>query len=295
MIAIELITDTIRNFLTQQIIPNISHRRTVFFAEHNITNGVDYVLNTSIKHRTLIEGKYLNLTKVSIEEEFIKSFKSLIFNSPAWKEQQIDKPQEEYVWILSVHTPLFDNNIISIALEHFTEGIVLGMVWESNAGCLFIGEKAFEGCCFIDPNFVQTEITISDTSIENLKSLTYVLPDYTELPEELKEKSAYRKYLFNDKLPIAKLMHSNSGNSKWITNVKSVPAQIMNLAKNSTGFVFASEFDYIDVAAAIFIYEHSGGRVTDLDGNKTNVLNGTKLFCSNKLLHTQFMKLAEKP
>ncbi|HRP55541.1 inositol monophosphatase family protein [Agriterribacter sp.] len=67
-----------------------------------------------------------------------------------------------------------------------------------------------------------------------------------------------------------------------------------DVARGELDFSMGYHFHYPDIAASVCIAEQAGGVVTDFSGGKEKLLGGEEFFCSNPLIHRQFMELAKQ-
>ena len=64
------------------------------------------------------------------------------------------------------------------------------------------------------------------------------------------------------------------------------------VARGAMDFSLGLNFSYPDIAAVVCIVEQAGGVVSDFSGGKSKLFAGEEYFCSNPIIHSQFIELA---
>lgn len=100
------------------------------------------------------------------------------------------------------------------------------------------------------------------------------------------------------KMPYAPLVQALRRTYNVPVQVNTVAANISvfntQVAKGELDFTLGCHFHYPDMAASVCIAEQAGGVVTDFSGGREKLLSGEEFFCSNPLIHRQFMELAKQ-
>lgn len=100
------------------------------------------------------------------------------------------------------------------------------------------------------------------------------------------------------KMPYAPLIQALRRTYNVPVQVNTVAANISvfntQVAKGELDFTLGCHFHYPDMAASVCIAEQAGGVVTDFSGGREKLFSGKEFFCSNPLIHQQFMELAKQ-
>lgn len=195
------------------------------------------------------------------------------------------KPEQEYLWVVSPFVfNLMGHTFSSVALQQ-EDTHLLGVYFDWKELKIVTGEKGgganiFEKTLRVssrelneNSNYVQYVPSISAGGLHKEKAMAFLIRT---------------KKLFEDFRSPIKTRHAVN------SIMENVPGAMIQIASGTMDFTYAAHFDYPDVAACVAIVEEAGGLCTDFSGGKDKLYLGEELFCSNKLIHTEFLQKAKK-
>jgi hypothetical protein len=255
----------------------------------DIKSITDTIFNLQETMYPLVCNEYKDSEKIyaEINKLFRQILSGILPAAEFWCDGQ-EKPKSEFIWAINPYIPaevLSSDSLTSVALLQNDE-LIIGVHFNWHQRTTATGETGGGGAYIFEEQLLVPEKKLGPDSF----TMEFT-PDYWANRDHWDEAAKF----FQKFRPLFIELRKNIETRESFNRVpKNIEWGIMKVIRGEYDYIYAIMFSYPQIAAIIAVFEQAGGVCTDFSGGKEKLFAGEELFCSNKLIHSEFILLAKQ-